>query len=101
MAKNGEMRTILLCGGILLVVLFFLGVFKMKDGFQTVPCSNRNYASCSGGTSCSWNSTTQKCALNAQCSSLSGAVCSANNDVCTWNLPNTATGAKAYCSAKS
>ena len=80
------MRKLLLCGGILLVVLFFLGVFNMKEGFQTVPCSARTKDSkhCLTGTNCSWNSTTQKCALNAPCSQLSQPVCAANTDACKW-----------------
>ncbi len=98
MAKNSQMRTILLCGGILLVVLFFLGVFKMKEGFQTVPCSYRNSESCSGGKNCSWNSTTKKCALSEPCSKLTQPVCAANNDVCKWNLKNWETGESANCS---
>ena len=84
MAKNSQMRKLLLCGGILLVVLFFLGVFKMKEGFYSKPCSSRNSNGCDDGTGCSWNSSTNKCSLNAPCSQLSQPVCAANTDVCKW-----------------
>ena len=68
MAKNGQMRTILLCGGILLVVLFFLGVFKMKEGFDDTKATptTRNTAKCTQFSSetdcnnmvhCYWNGT--------------------------------------------
>ena len=43
MAKNSQMRKLLLCGGIILVVLFFFGVFKMKEGFA---CSERREPGC-------------------------------------------------------
>ena len=107
MAKNSQTRTILLCGGILLVVLFFLGVFKMKEGFETVPCSTRkNKNACEGGSGCSWSGSSNSsgiCELTTPCHSLTQPVCTANSDVCKWNINpeniNMLPPGKPYCSS--
>ncbi len=60
MAKKSQMRTILLCGGILLVVLFFWGVFKMKEGFGNPPIKCSQFTSetgCNNVVDCYWNGT--------------------------------------------
>jgi hypothetical protein len=100
------MRTILLCGGILLVVLFFLGVFKMKEGFYlTVPCSTRtNKTGCEGGSGCSWSGSSNDsgiCKLTTPCSSLTQPVCTANYDVCKWIVGHPSATPPAHCSSIS
>lgn len=84
MAKNGQMHELLLCAGIILVVLFFWSVFKMKEGFGT-GCSTRSETGCTDSTGCSWNSDTSKCELSLPCSSLVRSVCRNNSDVCRWS----------------
>ena len=84
MAKNSQMRKLLLCAGIILVVLFFWGVFKMKEGFSLGCSSRTNKINCLSTSVCAWDEATSKCSLTAQCSSLSKIICDKNKDVCTW-----------------
>jgi hypothetical protein len=90
MAKNSQMRTILLCGGILLVVLFFLGVFKMKEGFQSTKCADRtNKTGCEDMDGCSWSGSSNNisgggtCKVS-NCALMDEFVCKTNSDKCTW-----------------
>ena len=90
MAKKSQMRTILLCGGILLVVLFFLGVFKMKEGFQSTKCADRdNKTGCEDMDGCSWSGTGNMdgtCKVS-NCALMDEKVCKTNSDKCTWAIP--------------
>ena len=91
MAKNSQTRTILLCGGILLVVLFFLGVFKMKEGFYVMKkCADRtNKTGCEDMDGCAWtgssNNTSGGTCKVSNCGSMNQTVCGINSNECTWD----------------
>ena len=71
MKMNMRSSRIILCLVAILVVLFFLGFFGMKEGFRGPDCSTFSKPACikesaRGEGMCMWNSTTNACGQNTR-----------------------------------